>query len=205
MPPFTNLRRASTGRCVACAVLLATAFLVGSSAHAGKKAAPYALHLEVDWGQPVGPERLRDQVEDDLVFALRVAACVASVDLSAPAQPGPNDRVLRVRIDNLIDETEFEVSIAERSSPTAMPDTARRFAAHLGADFGFALISPEGEVLSSKRFRVDRSHRPVLDEDPHYEVERKLVEEAVRLGRVWTCKTGGKLAKQAGRTSKRGS
>jgi hypothetical protein len=181
-------RKIAAGLALACCALLAEA----------KEPFPHRLQLEVAFVEG-GSEGLREELQRELAYALERARCFA--------REAPEERevlLLRVAIEELIDETSFDLSIAERYSENALPEATRQLTSWLQVDFWLELhLLPDSIPLRSRFVSIRTGYRPRLDEDPREENRIQAIDEIVRTARGFACKgSPKKLRKQIDRASK---
>ena len=148
------------------------------------------LRLEVLF-QAEGPERAREELERALLDALDRSGCFARVERHRPESLEGTEEALLLRlvIDKVIDETEFDLSIAQRYANNAPPDALRQLTARLEVGFRMELWVLPGSVPLRAKYQVVRSsYRPHLDEDPREENRIQATDEAVRAARLFACK-----------------
>jgi hypothetical protein len=74
---------------------------------------PYDLAVRVEFGEELGSERVREQIEKTVVNELQRAACYESVHRYDPdAEPAP-ELILVARIEEVVERVEHDVSMAE--------------------------------------------------------------------------------------------
>jgi hypothetical protein len=141
----------------------------------------YGLVVEVTYGEPRGPEGLRDELQFEITSALAAAGRFRAVRARPDPAPAADELLLRVVLDGYEEEIVFDASIAERTSPGAPPDVAQRLEARIRADLRLEVRTlPDTALVRHKTVRVQGARRPALDEDPRHEAELELVSEAVR-------------------------
>lgn len=181
-----------------CSGALALAMLcTASDTRAGKsEPLPYRMRVVVEWGQPVGPESIRAELEHEIVAEISLAHCFRAVHTAAPASPGPDDLQLRVTVHDYDEEIDFEFSVGDRADPGANLD--RLMVARLQGDFRAEVSTVlEEATVREDRFRQQSSWRPVYREDPREEAQRLLVEAVARATRKFVCKgSAGRWSKQ---------
>jgi len=170
-------------------ILLALAAGAGLARAAPREPAVHSVAVEIVFGTPPGPERLRDRVTESVVDLLGASRCFAAVE---PARTeGQQDLLLRVMLDEFEDATRHDASIGERVSPNSNPmDLASRVVAVVSALVRLELrVGGEGGALvRSKRFLAAESHRPQHLEDPRPVAEDRFVERLARDIRAFACK-----------------
>lgn len=186
-------------RCAA-PLLVALALLATSGeARAGDAGPlPYDLVVEVGYGHPRGPESLRDEIEIGLSEELVARGCFRSARRFSPDRPKPGDLLLSVTLDRLNDELQFDLSIAERTSPGAPDDASRQLTATIEAVVTIRVSAiANGGVVRSRSFHRKHGHRPLVGEDARHEVTRQFVESVIHTTRSFACKgSPEKWAKQ---------
>ena len=98
----------------------------------------------------------------------------------------------------MIDETTFDLSIAERHSPDALPDAHRQLTSWLEVRFHLGLKVLPGPLPLRAKFRDIRTgYRPRLDEDPREENRIQAIDQIVRAAKAFACQgSSKKLRKQ---------
>ncbi len=150
---------------------------------------PYRLEIEAGFGPQRGPGQLLDDVRLELLSALDRAHCFDSVDPVGEGRGGSRDLLLRVTLDNVLERTDVETSLAARNDPDAPPDVARQMVAQIEAMVtAEILLADRTAVVRSRRFLQANHWRPVLNEDPRYEARTLMVDELVSTVRSFACK-----------------
>ncbi|HXV76662.1 MAG TPA: hypothetical protein VD788_10115 [Candidatus Polarisedimenticolaceae bacterium] len=175
---------------------------------AATPAAPYDLIVHVVWGdESVGPESLREQVERSVVRWLDAAACYHSLARFDDDHASPNDDVsdllFTIEISNLEVREDWEVSIAERTSPDQQPgETDDDLVATVGFDVDFVLqLLPERQALRQRSFRHEKSYRPRFGEDARESVRDEAIDDLARSARSFVCNRRKKLAGEIARAT----
>jgi len=174
---------------IACASLTALA-LAAAPALAGKdEPRPYTLAVDVGWGDPIGPESVREDVERAVVHELGRRGCFAALERYEPDDPTPSDLLLTIDIDEFFEQSRFGLSVAGVNSPNAPPDTGRAQVAELRAMFDIRLSTVDGDrTVRAKRFGENASYRPVMSEDPRYVAHQRWLESLQRSISHFLCK-----------------
>ncbi len=156
---------------------------------------PYRLAVSVGWGQPVGPESLRDALETELVSELRRAACFEAI-LRRGAQAAETAELsLRLVLGGYREETEYDYSVHQGAAPDL--DTSQRARSLVEAEVESVVATvPQGAVVRERRHKQRASWRPLWQEDPRDAAQRQFVEELARSVRKFVCK--GSADKWAG-------
>jgi len=164
----------------------------------GDAPAPFDLTLLVDYGNNVVSQSLRDEVSAAVLDELHRAGCFRSVGLVRPDPGDDDDLVLDLTLLDVIDETTFEVSLAQRDSPMAPPETAQRQIARLRVSFRLALRTASDDVLlREKERRVERTYRPLTNEDPRYAARQETLDAVAEVLRGFACKGSPKSLQKA--------
>ena len=172
---------------------------------------PYRLQVEVAFDDSGGSASFRDELEYEFVATLRAAGCFRAVQSHLAPPFGPADLLLALTVSHFDENIAYELSIAQRASPSAGPDADQRRVAHISAVFQAdvtTLVDPA--PVRSKRFRLAYAWRPLLGEDPRQKVQRDLLSGAGRKLRSFICKGSAKSwskqverARDASRSSSR--
>jgi hypothetical protein len=137
-----------------------------------------------------GPDSRRLDLERGIAGELAANGCFAAVRAGsdADAAGAPADLLLDVELAEWQDEQLHDVSIAQRHSPDAMPDTRRGYVARIAARVGLAVETAAGATVRAKKLAVASEYRPVLDENPRAEAVREWTFELVNVVRRFACK-----------------
>lgn len=177
-------------------IFLPVALLCAAGVLAGEgDRLPYRIEVEVGYGEPVGSQRLRDEVQLGLVRALETAACFQEVGAFDPDLTEPGDALLlRVTIDDFEDWLVHDSSIAQRTSPNALPhEESTRLTARLEGDVRLEIVViPQRHAVRRSGFRLAEAYRPRMSEDARYEVERRWVDLLVAKSRNFACRGAAK-------------
>lgn len=194
----------------ALAVLAVVAALVAGDVALAATRRPVALDLtfEVIWGdESMGEESLREDVERQVLARLEQSACYASVVRARPTAGeeagAPADLLFRLKLSDLEVREDWEVSIAERTSPNQPPGEAEnRVLATIGFDVSMDLsLLPEAVSLRARDYRHEHGYRPLQQgEDPREEVRRLVIDDLARQATSFACKGATKLPAQIART-----
>ena len=150
---------------------------------------PFALAVDVGYGEPGGPEFIRTELEQELVRTLEESRCFSSIGPLRPGEGPSPDLVLTVLLDDYRDRLDYEISLAARDAPNAMPETERRVVAKLRAEIHVALtLEPDALPVRTRQYRKDVAYRPKGGEDPHYAVQTEFVDEVALSVRKIACK-----------------
>jgi len=176
-------------------VLLA---LLQTGAVVGAGPAEFDLHLRVAYAEDIGRERLRSELELATFERLQESGCFRSVRLATErAEPAESDLLLELILREVIDETEYAMSLAQRSDPR-IPDQDKREVARLEVAYTLRLSTwSDGHLLRQRRPRSEEAYRPLSVEDARYEVELRSVKAISRAARELACRgSAKKLARQ---------
>ena len=183
-------------KATATLIFLPAALLCGAAVLAGEgDRLPYRIEVEVGYGEPAGPQRLRDEVRLGLVRALENAACFQEVGSFDPELTEPGDALLlRVTIDDFEDRLVHDSSIAQRTSPNALPhEEAQRMTARLEGNVRLEIVViPQRHAVRRSGFMLAESYRPRMTEDARHEVERRWVDLLVAKSRSFACRGAAK-------------
>ncbi len=178
--------------------------LLTPAGDAGKKGESTSLGLAVQvvYGEEVGSESLREQVELTIVRAIEQGQCYRLVERYDTDQQLEADVALRVGIHNLEVREDYEASIAERTSPRTGgdPNLQRRVVATIAFDVRLEMFAlPEAVLVRSRAYHHEEGYRPQHTEDARYEVRRKVIQELARDVRSFACKSAKKLPREIAR------
>jgi hypothetical protein len=193
------------GRSSLRTVLCGAAVLIGLSPFMSPPATaeegdrlPYHLTVEVAYGKPLGPMRMRDTLARELVRELDARRCFEAVSpLDENEETGAGLR-LTVILDRWRDETEHEMSMAQKNDPQPDPDRARLTVESVEAFVYMELaILPDGAAVRQKQYRQSNAYRPLFQEDARMAVEDEMLFDIVRNVKNFACKGNDKkLRKQ---------
>ena len=102
--------------------------------------------------------------------------------------------MLMVTLHNFEDRMQYDSSIAERTAPNAIEqEEAQRVVAVLELDVYIdLLLLPDLVRIRSRSYHELEAHRPRLNEDPRFEVARRVTEDLIRNARSMACKGNAK-------------
>lgn len=174
-------------------VAIGLALICCCGAAESKEIFPRPLQVEVAFVSE-GPEGLRDELERELLYLLERADCFPGVELfSTPPPQGTEALLLRLAIERVTDETDFDLSIAQRYAEDALPDAQRQLTSWLEVDYRLELrLLPESIPLRAKSSSIRVGYRPRLDEDPREENRIQAVDQIVRAAKSFACKGSAK-------------
>jgi hypothetical protein len=182
-----------SGRHATLSGLVAAAAAAALAAAAGGQAAPYVVAVDLAWSDSRGPERLRADLERELLRSLAEADCFATVRRLDAAEGEP-DLVLRVILDRYREELEYDVALADRLREDPLTDRGRG-SARIEAYVSVHLLLAEPADPAAAAPVRSGSFRQVLDytalqedEDPRPRAEADFVDELVRRVRRLACK-----------------
>jgi hypothetical protein len=149
----------------------------------------YDVAVEVGYEDPPGPESLREELELEIIKTLEGAGCYRSVNRYSREREQA-ELLLTVTISDLLDEQDFEISLARRESPRSPAGESTRMTARLEVDVRLQLsLLPAMIPVRTKRFHKEYGYRPYADEDPRYEVRLILIDDLARAARAFVCKS----------------
>lgn len=181
----------------ATAWLLVTAFTLCAAASA-EEPAPYRLQVHVEYGHPVGPGNLLDDLEYSLVAALRSSGCFLFVDTRLEGAPQPDDLELRVTLNNYVEDVSHETRVGGQEVGSSGHGQVQRRIARVSSrvQVGVQTLVPPITVRT-KRLNLESHWRPLYGEDPREKAQTDFVQDAVRSLRSFVCKgSPAKWAKQ---------
>jgi hypothetical protein len=156
---------------------------------AGDTPLPYDLTVHVEYGPDGGPEMFREELVRELALSLQRHRCFRSVETEAPEEPDGDDLMLRVYVASVVEEVEWDMSIASRSSPDGQAVAERSHTATIKVDTVADVGTlAEGASVRSKRFKKTGRHRPMVATDARYEARLDAVDDLVRLVRSFACR-----------------
>jgi hypothetical protein len=166
--------------------------------------APYDVHVELSFAEASGDEEMRDELELQLLSELRRAGCFRAVIrvVAGDAVEHAAEREtlrLNVAVSELLEETTYDTSIAERADPQAPQSLELLHTSRIQAVLQVSLEHPaSGHTLRARRLRGAGAHRPLLlGEDARLTALREATIEAAQEVRRFVCKGGAKrLAKE---------
>jgi hypothetical protein len=161
------------------AVVAGVLWISGTGALAAG-ASPYRVAVEVSYGQDVAPTSLREDIARLTLDTLRARGCFEGVESRSATDPAA-DLLLRVRLSDVRDETNYDDSLAGHIDPND-PEARLRYTVSLSVAVATELVSlPEETVVQSKRFHVRAERRPAFQgEDPRVEARSEVVASVAR-------------------------
>ncbi len=178
---------ARSGTRVFAACLLSVAWTQAGEA-ASRRPLPFDLEVEADYRGRTGPLRRLEDVSRAVVGEIGARGCYRSVRLGAELAPGALR--LRVTLDEVEEETVYDVSLAEREG-AHNPDNALKFTGVVEVRATVEIFGPGGErpPLASRRFHVEQRMRPwTAGEDVIESAWRRVAEEIARTARRAACR-----------------
>ena len=178
------------------AVILAGLVCVSTSA-AKEPPRPYRVMVLAAYGEPLGPESLRDDLERELVERLDGDRCFESVVRSTSDAAAEADLIFEVILDRYLEETQYDVTIATQNRPGEQGSNLQWSAGIEAMVHLQVRRAADRAVVTMKRKResVNRRAQPV--EDTRFEARVTLVESIVHEVRSYVCKVSpGKWEKQ---------
>lgn len=169
------------------AVFLAGVMLVPTPA-ADDAPRPYRLVVFAAYGEPLGPEALRDELERELVEMLDVDRCFQSVVRSTADAADEADLIVEVILDRYHEDTRHDVTIATEKR-SGEPGNALQWSATIEAVVHLQVRRARDRAvvkMKRKHERVTRRAQPV--EDTRFEARATLIEGIVRGVRSYLCK-----------------
>jgi hypothetical protein len=184
------------------AVLLVGVALV--STHAAEDApAPYRLVILVAYGEPLGPESLRDGLERELAERLELDRCFESVvrSMSEIDAAKEADLIVEVILDGYREDTHHDVSIATQNR-LGEPGSDLQWNANVEAMVHLQVFrAGDRALVKMKRKQVSVTRRAQPAEDTRFEARSNFFEAIVRKARSYLCgvspKRWEKLIEQA--------
>lgn len=172
--------------------------LLHTGAVVGGGPAEFDLHLRVSYAEDIGREGLRQELELAAFERLQESGCFRKVTLAtAKAEPSESDLLLELILREVIDETEYAMSLAQRSDPR-VPEQHKREVARLEIAYTLQLSTwSDGHLLRQRWPRSEEAYRPLSNEDARYEVELRSAKAISRATRDLACRgSAKKLARQ---------
>ena len=149
---------------------------------------PYRLVVLAAYGEPLGPESLRDELERELAEMLDVDRCFESVVRSTSDAAKEADLIVEVILDRYHEDTRHDVTIVtqQRSGEpgsnlqwSAVIETVVHLQVRRASDRAVVKMKRKHEM-------VTRRAQPV--EDTRFEARATLLEGIVRQVRSYLCK-----------------
>ena len=186
--------------------LIVSSLLSGSLAFAGDKAPlPFDVAVGIEYAAASGDAGFREEVEIQLISELRGSACFRSVDMAREGDEAdyPEDALrLRITVLEVIEETTYDTSTAQRVDPQSGYGAELAHTARLHARIQVALEHPAtGRELRKKRIGASSAHRPLNEYDDAQDyVKREALRDLIREIRLFACRGGAKrLGKELAR------
>jgi len=179
------------------------------AAIAAQGPAPYDIQLDLSFAQASGDEGAREELELQFLSELRRAGCFRSVTRvvhGVDEGTTPDEETLRlsVAVTEVVEETTYDTSVAERTDPRASAQMRMAYTARIEAVMRVSLEHPaSGQVLRTKRLRAQGEHRPLIPgEDARGTALGLATRDAADAVRIFVCKGGAKrLRKEIGASS----
>jgi hypothetical protein len=154
--------------------------------------------VQVVYGQPAGPEALREEVEFSLIHGVATARCFDQVTHFKGGGRPDGELLLKVYLDEFREKTEHFASQAATQDPDAHPDLKNAISIAFEVQVHFELLTVERPArVRSRQYRQDEWYRPRSFEDPRQAARRLLIEGVTEKGRAFACKgSSKKLAKE---------
>jgi hypothetical protein len=178
--------------------LLVVAAIAGSDPlrSAESETLPYTLSMRVEYGEPPGPTSVSDEVERLTLHHIESREWFEATRILEVNETPDTDLFLRVRLDEYEEETIYETSMAGRLEADD-PLSQRRYRAVFSVIVRMQLIHvPGGELVRTKRFRVQYSRAP--------EYTAENLEDAIRADAVREIAQGIRRATAKGNLEKLG-
>ena len=169
------------------ATLLAGIALVSTSA-ADDTPLPYRLVVLAAYGEPLGPESLRDELERELAERLELDHCFESVVRSGADGATEADLIVEVILDRYREDTHHDVTIATQKRP-GEPGSDLQWSAGIETVVHLQVrrVADRAVVkIKRKHASVTRHAQPA--EDTRFEARAKLLEGIVLDVRSYLCK-----------------
>jgi len=180
-------------------LLLALAIVAAPVSHAEEgDRLPYHVTVDVAYGKPLGPTRLREQLARGLLRELDNERCFETISSLNEHEETDADIRLTVLLDKWRDETEHEMSLAVKNSDEPDPDRNKLTVENVEVYVYMELVKlPDGKPFRQKQYHQSNSYRPLFQEDAKLAVEDELLDDIIRIVRNFACKgTDKKLDKQ---------
>jgi hypothetical protein len=187
------------------ATFFALVLVAGSGAIPDARAkaapAPQRVALQVVYGENVGTESVREEIELRIIREIEHAGCFAAIEryeTEDEGEPSEADVLFRIILSGLQIREDWEESIATRTSPNRPPgDQADKVVTTIKLNVRFdVLLLPDAFTLRTRSYHHEESYRPTCSEDPRYEVRRMVIEEISRNARSFACKGSRKLSRE---------
>jgi len=166
---------------------------VGAVSHAASPPLPYRISIAAAYGDPLGPESLRDELERELVARLRKAECFLGVEAQTAETAHEADLIVEVIIDRFDQGMHYDVSIATQHREDGDPDSKRQYSAGVEAVLYLQVRRAKDRALvKMERSNAGVSHHAEPGVDVRFEVYADLVDMVVRKTRSFLCKPSQK-------------
>jgi hypothetical protein len=156
--------------------VIVVALFAGVARSAETGPLPYTLAVDVLYGEPKGPESLRDEIRLRIVQDLTARAWFKKVVEFGGDGSDTADVVLNVTLDDLRRETHYSTSMAARQEQDD-PISRQQFTVEFSVDVTVDLfVMPDGVALRSTRLRESYGRPPRY---PGEDTEAAIREEAL--------------------------
>ncbi len=173
---------------------LALALAGSLSPAAARSPLPYRVEVEVGYGVPAGPQSVRGEIEAAVRQDLAQRRCFRAVG-AAPAAPFEEDLVLRLTIEEFVEEASYGTTLHERSR-SHDPEVAQAADARASAIVSLELRTATDSLsLRTRRYREEALASGMASADPSALARELFLAQLVRQARKFAC-TGSPAAWQ---------
>jgi hypothetical protein len=150
---------------------------------------PYRVSVGAAYGDPLGPESLRDALERQLVTGLRLAECFERVDVADEEADARADLIVEVILDEFDQSTRYDVSVATQNREDGDPESKQRYTAVASALLYLQVRrGADRALVKMNRTHPVASRRAEPGVDVRSEVYAGLIDTIVRQTRSFLCK-----------------
>ena len=148
----------------------------------------YSLSIQLYFQGDQRSSTLSEEIGKRLQEDIESRGCVSRVLVAGPENPKETDLLLRIRLKDLLEETRYAVSIAERAR-NQDPTTQRSYVAVFEVMVRVELIEATGgAILRSGRFRQANARSPhTFGEDAAAAVKEEALGDMIRRIRRKVC------------------
>ena len=184
-PPARRPRRAP-------ALLLGSLLLATTAAGDGRHPFPYRLQVAVVRGELAPPRTVVREFLLDLAGEISARGCFLSAEPRGPGNRADADLLLEVTLDGYLEQTRYELSMAERLDARD-EEELRKLVAEFSVAMEIELLTlPARSPVRAAAEPVERLVRPVMpgqdDDDARAIARRRGIEDMVRLAAFTACR-----------------
>lgn len=134
---------------------LLASILASPPLHAGDPPLPFPVQIQVVEGSRSLPGAIRNDVEDALLVSLRARHCAPGASVRPPEGRAEDGVLLRLVLDDAVEENRWDVSVADRARPVSGADPMHRSTSVLEMAVRMELLpQPGGKAIRDRSYRV---------------------------------------------------